>query len=126
MPGNVLKYASWPTALALVLLVLTVILGIVIWSIRRHRDPKLEINCGTPIGELMPSIAGLTQGTVHDGNSVELLVDNAFFEAMFRAVGHAGEIKTGRSAAPRCAREMKVSHRLHDRPRPQRPLWSRA
>ena len=89
MPGNVLKYASWPTALALVLLVLTVILGIVIWSIRRHRDPKLEINCGTPIGELMPSIAGLTQGTVHDGNSVELLVDNAFFEAMFRAVGHA-------------------------------------
>jgi len=89
VPGNVLKYASWPTALALVLLVLVVILGFVIWSIRRHRDPKLEIKCDAPIGELLPSIAGLTQGPLHDGNSVELLADNAFFEAMFRAIGEA-------------------------------------
>lgn len=89
MFGDFLKYASWPTALALVLLVMTIVLGTVIWSIRRHRDPKLEIKCDAPIGELLQSIAGLTQGTVHEGNSVELLVDGAFFEAMFRDISSA-------------------------------------
>ncbi|MDM0028880.1 phospholipase D-like domain-containing protein [Variovorax saccharolyticus] len=89
MPGNVLQFASWPTALALGLLALSVILGLVIWSIRRHRDPRLEIDCDAPIGELLPSIAGLSQGTVHEGNAVELLADNAFFEAMFEAIGNA-------------------------------------
>lgn len=92
MPGEILKGASWPTALLLVLLgllVLAVLLGIVIWSIRRHRDPKLEIDCDAPIGELVPSIAGLTQASVYDGNSVELLVDGAFFEAMFKEIASA-------------------------------------
>ena len=49
MPGNVVKHVSWPTALVFVLLIVTVILGFVIWSIRRHRDTKLEINCDVPI-----------------------------------------------------------------------------
>jgi hypothetical protein len=73
----------------LVLFVLIVVLGLVIWSIRRHRDPKLEIKCNAPIGELLPSIAGLTQSAVHEGNSVELLVDGAFFDAMFRDIRSA-------------------------------------
>jgi len=86
---EVLTNASWPTALALVLFGLAIVLGLVIWSIRRHRDPKLEINCDAPIGALMPSIAGLTQATVHGGNAVELLIDGAFFDALFRAIGSA-------------------------------------
>lgn len=89
MLGDIVTNASWPTALALGLLVLTVVLGFVIWSIRRHRDPKLEIRCDAPIGELMPSIAGLTQGAVQGGNSVELLIDGAFFEVMFTEIGNA-------------------------------------
>jgi cardiolipin synthase len=35
---------------------LVLLLSIVIWSIRRHRDPKLHIECSSPIGELIPSL----------------------------------------------------------------------
>jgi hypothetical protein len=35
------------------------LLSIVIWSIRRHRDPKLHIECRLPIDELIPSLARL-------------------------------------------------------------------
>lgn len=84
-----LEYASWPTALALVLLVVAIVFGVVIWSIRRHRDPKLEIACDAPIDELMPSIAGLTQGAVYQGNAVELLADGAFFDALLGAIDGA-------------------------------------
>ena len=72
---------------AVVLLVLLpVLLGLVIWSIRRHRDPRLVIDCDAPIAELMPSLSGLTQGTVYEGNAVELIENGAFFDAMFEEI----------------------------------------
>ena len=40
-----------------ILLTLVVVLLLVIWSIRRHRDPDLQINCDDPINELMPSLS---------------------------------------------------------------------
>ena len=50
--------------LAAVLFVCVVmLLAIVIWSIRRHRDPRLHIECDSPIDQLIPSLAGLTLGT---------------------------------------------------------------
>jgi hypothetical protein len=49
-----------------------VILLLVVWSIRRHRDPHLHIDCSSPIEELMPSLAGLTLATAVDGNTVEI------------------------------------------------------
>ena len=51
-----------------VLLALVVVQILVIWSIRRHRDPTLKIECDFPIDELMPSLAGLTLGTAVAGN----------------------------------------------------------
>ena len=36
------------------------LLSVVIWSIRRHRDPKLHIECDLSIDKLIPSVAGLT------------------------------------------------------------------
>ena len=32
-----------------------------IWSIRRHRDPDLDIECDSPIEDLIPTLAGLTR-----------------------------------------------------------------
>ena len=55
-----------------VFVILVVLLSIVIWSIRRHRDPKLRIACDAPIEELIPSLAGLTLGTALPGNAVEV------------------------------------------------------
>ena len=45
------------------LLAVVIVQIMVIWSIRRHRDPSLHIDCDYPIDKLMPSLAGLTLGT---------------------------------------------------------------
>ena len=55
---------------------------LLIWSMKRHRDPKLEVDCDASIEDLLPSLAGLTLGTVVEGNSVEVLEDGAFFDAL--------------------------------------------
>ena len=60
---------------------LIVLLIVVIWSIRRHRDPNLRIESDWPIDKLMPSLAGLTLSTAVAGNSVEVLENGAFFDA---------------------------------------------
>ncbi|MGK6311283.1 phospholipase D-like domain-containing protein [Variovorax sp. DT-64] len=73
----------------LALATLVIVLGLVIWSIRRHRDPRLVVECDASIADLLPSLSGLTQGTVYEGNSVELLENGAFFDAMFEEIGRA-------------------------------------
>jgi cardiolipin synthase len=65
------------------------LLSIVIWSIRRHRDPKLHIECASPIDELIPSLAGLTLSTAIAGNSVEVLENGAFFEVLLQRIRSA-------------------------------------
>jgi cardiolipin synthase A/B len=55
---------------------------LLIWSMKRHRDPKLTVDCDSSIEELMPSLSGLTLGTVVEGNSVEMLVDGEFFDTL--------------------------------------------
>ena len=75
------------TAVLFVCVVL--LLSIVIWSIRRHRDPKLHIECSSPIDELIPSLAGLTLSTAVAGNSVEVLENGAFFEVLLQQIRSA-------------------------------------
>ena len=65
------------------------LLSIVIWSIKRHRDPKLHVECDSPIDELMPSLAGLSLGTAVAGNSVEVLENGAFFDVLLERIGSA-------------------------------------
>jgi cardiolipin synthase len=62
---------------------------LLIWSMKRHRDPKLEVKCDAPIEELLPSLAGLTLGSVIDGNSVEVLENRAYFDALLEEIGKA-------------------------------------
>ena len=79
-----------PTVVAV--LVLAGIVGffiLLIWSMKRHRDPKLEVDCDAPIEELLPSLAGLTLGSVIDGNSVEVLENGAFFDALIEEIDKA-------------------------------------
>ena len=65
------------------------LLSIVIWSIRRHRDPKLHVECDSPIDELIPSLAGLTLSTAVAGNSVEVLENGAFFDVLLQRIRSA-------------------------------------
>src|SRR5688572_17428596 len=59
---------------------------LLIWSMKRHRDPKLTVDCDSSIEDLMPSLSGLTLGTVVEGNSVEMLVDGAYFDALVEEI----------------------------------------
>ncbi|HEX5613285.1 MAG TPA: phospholipase D-like domain-containing protein [Burkholderiales bacterium] len=65
---------------------LVLLLGIVIWSIRRHRDPRLHLECDRPIESLVPSLSGLTLSTPVAGNSVEVLENGAFFDTLLQSV----------------------------------------
>ena len=76
-------------ALAGVLLTIIVVLALVIWSIRRHRDPNLKIECDVGIDSLMPTLAGLTLGTMVDGNAVEVLENGKCWDAMIERIGSA-------------------------------------
>lgn len=71
------------------LLVVVIVQIAVIWSIRRHRDPALRIDCQSPIDELMPSLAGLTLGTAVGGNHVQVLENGAFFDVLLARIGAA-------------------------------------
>jgi len=72
------------------LLIVVVILQLaVIWSIRRHRDPRLRIDCESPIDQLVPSLAGLTLGTAVPGNRAQVLENGAFFNVLLARIGAA-------------------------------------
>jgi cardiolipin synthase A/B len=74
------------SALWLPLLVVVVLLALSIWSIRRHRNPKLNIDCDTPIEEMIASLAGLTHGAALTGNAVEILENADFFDALIAEI----------------------------------------
>jgi cardiolipin synthase len=79
------------------LLALAVVQVLVIWSIRRHRDPLLKIDGRESIDKLMPSLSGLTLGTAVAGNKAEVHENGAFFDvliARIRAARHSVHFET--------------------------------
>ena len=68
---------------------IVVIFVLVIWSIRRHRDPNLKIECDVGVAELMPSLAGLALGSVVEGNSVEVLENGCFWDSLVEHIEKA-------------------------------------
>jgi cardiolipin synthase A/B len=66
-----------------------VVLGVVIWSIKRHRDPALRVDFDGSIRQLVPSLAGLTLGSASEGNAVEVLENGSFFDVLVREVESA-------------------------------------
>ena len=68
---------------------IVVVQVLVIWSIKRHRDPDLHIECDSPIDELTPSLAGLSLGTAVDGNTVEVFENGAYFDVLFEEIRSA-------------------------------------
>ena len=63
-------------------LVLIAVLVLVIWSIRRHRSPIMEIHADAGIDGLMPSLSGLTLSTPVEGNTVQVLENGHFFDVL--------------------------------------------
>jgi cardiolipin synthase len=77
------------SAVALGSLAVIVVLVLVIWSIRRHRNPILEFECGEPIENMLPSIAGLSLGAVVQGNRVEILENGRLFDVLIDEIDRA-------------------------------------
>jgi cardiolipin synthase len=71
------------------LLGVVILLALVIWSIRRHKDPDLHIECDRPIDELVPTLAGLTLGTAVAGNTAEVHENGVFFDVLIGRVREA-------------------------------------
>src|SRR5262245_50312354 len=63
-----------------------VFLVLVIWSIKRHRDPLLRVDVDGSIAELLPSLAGLTFGTATKSNAVDVLENGAYFDALLAEI----------------------------------------
>ena len=83
---------SFPDGLPLVPLVVLVVIAllvVIIWSIRRHRDPDLRIESDSPIDDLIPTLAGLTLSTPVAGNSVEIIENGAFFDVLLERIAAA-------------------------------------
>ncbi len=70
-------------------LALIAVLVVVIWSIRRHRSPVLQVQTDCGIDTLMPSLSGLTLSTPVAGNRVEVLENGAFFDVLLRRIAAA-------------------------------------
>src|SRR5688572_23196487 len=88
----------------LVLLVLAIVaLIIIIWSIKRRRRPHLALEETQGTNEvLMPSISGLTQGTIVDGNHIELIQNGALWDRMFEDMRNAKETINFETFLSRC------------------------
>ena len=80
---------SGGSAVTLALIGVIVVLVLVIWSIRRHRNPILEFECGEPIETMLPSLAGLSLGSVVEGNSVQILENGHFFDVLIEHIDAA-------------------------------------
>ena len=69
-----------------VLLFVIAVLGVAIWSIKRHKDPHLELESDKPLEDLLPSIAGMALGMPIAGNAVEIHQNGAFYDALLEDI----------------------------------------
>ena len=79
---------GWIIATAVLGLLLALAVA-VLWSLRRHRSPRLQVRSDQPVDALVDSLAGLSFGTALGGNSLELLRNGAFFDALLAAIAGA-------------------------------------
>ena len=67
------------------LTILTLVL--MLWSVKRRRGLNLKLDARGGITDLIPSIAGITQGTLVEGNHVELVQNGTMWD---RAISDLG------------------------------------
>jgi cardiolipin synthase len=65
------------------------LLGLAIWSIKRHKDPHLSVETDLPIDKLVASLSGIALGHPMPGNSVELVHNGAFFDRLLEDIAAA-------------------------------------
>jgi cardiolipin synthase A/B len=81
-----------PTVAVVAMLVIIVALTILLWSAERGRTAHLRVKNPGELNALLPSIVGLTQSSLDNGNAVEVLQNgDNFFPALLRDIAAARE-----------------------------------
>ena len=80
-----------PLMTALIIVGIVAFFIVLIWSMKRHRDPTLRVECDDSIEDLMPSLAGLSLNGAVGGNSVEIFENGAFFDALIEDIDGASK-----------------------------------
>ncbi len=77
--------------LVLILMVTAILLlMLVVWTISRNREVHLKMNTSADMNRMMPTITAITQGSLEQGNTVELLQNgDQFFPALMRDIAAA-------------------------------------
>lgn len=85
------RFLRMPLAVAIAAILVLAVLGLLLWSAKWKRDPAaLKVSDSADLVSLLPSIAGLTQGHLHEGNRVEVLQNgDGFFPRLFADVAAA-------------------------------------
>lgn len=100
-----------PLWLLLLLGLTIVILILLLWSVKRRRRPRLSLDSDDDLHGLIPSIVGLTQGTMVHGNHVELVENGEFFDWLFRDLESA---QKSISFETFLTKRGQVTHRIAD------------
>lgn len=86
------RYVRVPLAAVIFGLATILILGILIWSLKRKPDARLRVTDMGELRTLLPSFAGLTQSNFDGGNRIEVLQNgDGFFPPLIRDMAAARE-----------------------------------
>jgi len=73
-------------AIVAILLATVAILGLAIWSIKRHKDPHLALKTDDSLDGLIASISGMSLGMAIRGNSAEIFENGAYFDGLLEDI----------------------------------------
>jgi cardiolipin synthase len=81
-----------PVIVFAALLIAVIGLTIMLWSVERGTDPRLNVKNAGDFSALLPSIVGLTQSSLEPGNHLQLLENgDQFFPLLLRDIAAAKE-----------------------------------
>ena len=87
------RFIRVPLAVAIALVLVLALLALLLWSSNWKRDPAgLNVQAGGDLQSMLPSIVGITQGNLDEGNAVEVLQNgDGFFPRVFADIAAARE-----------------------------------
>ncbi|HEX9986774.1 MAG TPA: cardiolipin synthase [Thermoanaerobaculia bacterium] len=92
------NYIAMPLVVFILLVLALAVAALLIWSVKRNIDAELRVQAPGELRTLMPSIVGLTHGSLDTGNRVEILQNgDGFFPrvmADIAAARHSVHVET--------------------------------
>lgn len=81
------RYVRFPLIAFVFILLFVAVLLTMLWSVKRRVDTRLAVKDPGELRTMLPSLAGLTQGSLDEGNRIEVLQNgDGFFPLLFRDI----------------------------------------